>query len=515
MKTENNTTQKVLLKDLLDIPAFQKMSESFTQLTGLGTAILDINGDVLSASGWQQICTEFHRKHPDTASRCLESDTVLAGQLERGEKYNIYKCKNGLVDVAVPIIIENIHVGNLFTGQFFFEPPDRDFFIQQAEKYGFDNESYLESLAKVPVFSMDKVERAMNFLAELTVIVGNSGYDRKKLLEVNENLEQRVEERTTELMDSNERFRSLSEAAFEGIVISENGVIIDINDTCCNMVGYQPSELINTEATALIPLDLRDGVKQKILSGFEGAYESKCLRKDGAIFPIEVQAKMFLHNGKNARVTAVRDITERKRNERQIEIEKHFSESLINSLPSTMYVFDQLGRLKRWNKNLESVTGYTSDQIKNMNPLDFIVLKDKTRVKEIIEKFFIEGSASIEADFLTMSGEAIPYLLTGYKFVQNDLNYIVGIGVDIRDRVKSEKEKETLIEKLQATLVQVKQLSGFLPICASCKKIRDDKGYWNQIESYVRDHSEAEFSHSVCPDCFEKLYPGLADRVGE
>lgn len=65
---------------------------------------------------------------------------------------------------------------------------------------------------------------------------------------------------------------------------------------------------------------------------------------------------------------------------------------------------------------------------------------------------------------------------------------------------------------LRNALAQVKKLSGFLPICASCKKIRDDKGYWQQIEAYIRDHSEAEFSHSICPDCVKKLYPDLPQR---
>ncbi len=100
-----------------------------------------------------------------------------------------------------------------------------------------------------------------------------------------------------------------------------------------------------------------------------------------------------------------------------------------------------------------------------------------------------------------------PNLFTGYRFVQKNLNYLVGVGLDISDRVKTENEKENLINKLQETLSQVKQLSGFLPICASCKKIRDDKGYWNQIESYIKEHSEAEFSHGICPDCAKRLYP--------
>jgi sensor domain CHASE-containing protein len=73
---------------------------------------------------------------------------------------------------------------------------------------------------------------------------------------------------------------------------------------------------------------------------------------------------------------------------------------------------------------------------------------------------------------------------------------------------KYQQDREELIGELKAALSKVKQLSGFLPICASCKKIRDDKGYWNQIESYIRDHSEAKFSHGLCPECCQKLYPG-------
>jgi hypothetical protein len=79
------------------------------------------------------------------------------------------------------------------------------------------------------------------------------------------------------------------------------------------------------------------------------------------------------------------------------------------------------------------------------------------------------------------------------------------------ERKRALEDGEQLILKLQKALTEVKQLSGLLPICASCKKIRDDKGYWGQIESYISDHSEAEFSHGICPDCMKKLYPDFAD----
>jgi len=80
------------------------------------------------------------------------------------------------------------------------------------------------------------------------------------------------------------------------------------------------------------------------------------------------------------------------------------------------------------------------------------------------------------------------------------------------ERKRTEEEREKLILSLQKALSEVKALSGLLPICSSCKKIRDDKGYWNQIEAYIRDHSEANFSHSICPDCAKKLYPEFLEK---
>ena len=86
---------------------------------------------------------------------------------------------------------------------------------------------------------------------------------------------------------------------------------------------------------------------------------------------------------------------------------------------------------------------------------------------------------------------------------------VIGTHSDISDRKEWELEREKLITELKDALNEVKTLSGLLPICANCKKIRDDKGYWNQLESYIREHSKAEFSHSICPECAKKLYPEL------
>lgn len=86
---------------------------------------------------------------------------------------------------------------------------------------------------------------------------------------------------------------------------------------------------------------------------------------------------------------------------------------------------------------------------------------------------------------------------------------LLGTATDVTERRQAEEAQKELIEQLRRALSQVKTLSGLLPICASCKKIRDDQGYWQQVEEYVRAHADVEFSHGICPDCAEKLYGDL------
>ena len=85
-----------------------------------------------------------------------------------------------------------------------------------------------------------------------------------------------------------------------------------------------------------------------------------------------------------------------------------------------------------------------------------------------------------------------------------------GIARDISARKQAEEEREKMISQLQEALDNIKTLKGLLPICANCKRIRDDKGYWNQIEAYVRDRTDAEFSHSICPECAKILYSDIS-----
>jgi len=83
---------------------------------------------------------------------------------------------------------------------------------------------------------------------------------------------------------------------------------------------------------------------------------------------------------------------------------------------------------------------------------------------------------------------------------------------DITERKQAEREREELIQRLEQAIKEIKTLSGLIPICASCKNIRDDEGYWTHLETYLQKHSDAQLSHSICPDCQARLYPDLAAK---
>lgn len=107
------------------------------------------------------------------------------------------------------------------------------------------------------------------------------------------------------------------------------------------------------------------------------------------------------------------------------------------------------------------------------------------------------------------------YLVQARPLVDGD-NEVIGVVESFQDitiRKTLELEKEKLINELQTSFDTVKVLKGLIPICAACKQIRDDKGYWSQVEAYISRHSEAKFSHGICPDCVRKLYPAFSDEI--
>ena len=137
------------------------------------------------------------------------------------------------------------------------------------------------------------------------------------------------------------------------------------------------------------------------------------------------------------------------------------------------------------------------------------LLNDLTTENYKVPIILLTGQGDHDVDIEAMNAGAMDFLVKGEidsKSLERSIRYAM-----MRNHV--EKEHEKLILELEEALERIKTLDGLLPICAHCKKIRDDSGYWNQIERYITTHSKAEFSHSICPTCTQQLYPDLYDKL--
>jgi len=208
----------------------------------------------------------------------------------------------------------------------------------------------------------------------------------------------------------------------------------------------------------------------------------------------------------------LRELATEKRIDAALTKERNLLRTLIDLIPDYIYLKDTESRFILANKALiQSFGKETIDEICGKTDFDFHPLEN-ARVYFADEREIIRSGQALlskEEPVVEATGQRKWNISTKIPFrdLQGKVVGLVGIGRDITARKHVEEDRDRLITELQNALADVKLLSGLVPICAKCKKIRDDQGYWTQIESYIQDRSDAKFSHSICPDCAAKLYP--------
>ncbi len=169
------------LDQIVDAPALQNLLSEYYKLAQVPMAIIDTKGKVLVRVGWQNVCTKFHRVHPESCRNCIESDVYLTNDISDGE-FKLYKCKNGMWDMATPIYIGGERKGNLFMGQFFFEsePIEIEAFRKQSELFGFAEKEYVEAINNVPRLTKQHIENVKAFFMILSHLISQLSYSNVK-----------------------------------------------------------------------------------------------------------------------------------------------------------------------------------------------------------------------------------------------------------------------------------------------------------------------------------------------
>ena len=217
-----------------------------------------------------------------------------------------------------------------------------------------------------------------------------------------EELEQRVKELEDEALErkgaedalqaSEENSRALSEAAFEAIFLSEKGICLGQNLAAEKMFGYTPSEAIGMTGTDWIAPDSREMVRNNMLSGYEKPYEAIALRKDGSTFPTEIQGKMICYQGREIRVTSLRDITDRVLAEEALRESEEKYRTLLDSIDEVYFEVDIAGNLTFFNDSLSKSLGYSDDELMGMNNRDYMSPESAKKIYNLFNQIYKTGT---------------------------------------------------------------------------------------------------------------------------
>ena len=355
------------------------------------------------------------------------------------------------------------------------------------------------------------------------------------------------------LHKSEEKYRGIFDESIAAVyVFDEKKYFIDSNQAGLDLLGYSRDELLSlsipdVDADPVVVLPAH----KQLLSGENIVnYEHQLRRKDGMIITVlnnsrpltdtegdiigmqstliditdRKQAEEELKNYRNHLEELVaertsdlrksneelqREITERKKTEEALKESEERYRSLFKNNHSVMLLIDPKNAdIIDANPAAISYYGWSLDELTAKKITDINMLTEEQVFQEMQKakseqrrNFFFRHRLS-NGDIRDVEVYSGPIKLHGHKFLYSIIH-------DITDRKQAEEEREKLINELQEALKEIKTLRGILPLCSFCKKIRDDKGYWEQVDVYIHKHSQADISHSICPECAKEHYPDL------
>ena len=473
--------------DLVDIDKLRNLFEQFTAATGFTIGFLDHPGmNILIATGWKNICTEFHRCSVISMENCARSNCRLLGNMTSPGEVVVELCENGLVDCATPIIIEGKHIASLATGQMLLNKPDIDLFKNQAKVFGFDEDAYLEALSRLEIVDERRLKIATEFLGSMAQMISENGYAKIKVEK--EIAERKLAEISKQ--QAEERFRLIFEKSSAAIIFGrpEGGVEI-ANSEAYRLFGFNEEEMRSFGRSGL--LDMTDDRLESALAERDrtGTFygELRCRRKDGTIFPAEIVSSIFRNSkGEMCSSNMFRDISMRKQTEESLQRYKN----IVSSTPDAIAFVDKHYRYRIVNDAYCKVSGFTRMQLLGMSLADFVGEEAfQKRVKESVDRC-INGELVNYDVWFSYPVLGKRFISVGYFPYRDAAGCISGVVVMTRDVTELNNYQESLRNYLNELSLRNNALGAIsqgVLICGSDHKISYANDAFERITGYAEN----------------------------
>lgn len=300
-------------------------------------------------------------------------------------------------------------------------------------------------------------------------------------------------------------------------ILDARGSILFCNPAGRHLHGYSDQELESLSYYNMVHPDYQQVFSLYLHQVMEhGSFlgETVELHKDGTLFYVEARGSRFLYQGSEYILSVVRDMSEHRQMEKDIRNSEEVLSDLYENAPDIYLSVDaHTTEILHCNRTFLEVMGYADKkQILGRSVFDFYQTDSHEVLRDMFSLFLKKGEVrDQELQVVTSGGKVLDMSLnaTAVRDPQGRILRSRSVWRDISRRKKAENDLIEEKDRLQKALQEISTLKGLLPICSSCKKIRDDKGYWKEIEEYIAAHSDAQFSHGICPDCARRLYPGM------
>jgi PAS domain S-box-containing protein len=478
-----NYVSSLTFPQLIDLEKIRQLLEAHFKITGMLSAILDAEENILVAVGWQDICARFHRTNPAASARCRESDAYIKAHLhDFNGGYLDYRCRNGLRDVAVPIFIGGEHLATFFTGQFFYDDdkPDVEYFRAQAREFGFDEADYLDALSRVQVCTREQVHSFMEYYRCLVQMIAEMGL---RNLELSREVDVRTKAEK-ELQESSDYLEKIIDSVADPVFVKDREHrLLLANAAECELAGRSREEMIGRTDYDFFPKEQVDVFWEKdeiVFKTGQGNINEEEITNAQGDKRVIVTKKTLYSDMSGARyiVGVIRDITEIKKAEAEVrklnaELEQRVKErtsqlvAANEELQLTQFCVDKAsigifriseeGEIKFANDLACLSLGYTPEELCSMTIFDIDPTFNPERFHEHRGNMRADGSRTFETIHRRKDGSTFPVEITVNYLEYRDKGFTVSFARNISERKLAEeqlRQKKRQLEELNRTLRQ-------------------------------------------------------------